>query len=211
MQPGGAGQRDIDPFCEIVGGLDRRDGNRSAVAWLGQARDDVQRISGGGQAVHGLRVIEHIGEVGEQFDVFVRAGGDGHHQIHRFALMPLHAVGKLADRDTGPQDQVAIPGQSVRDGNPVAQIGVGHLFAQQHAVDVTRLHVAGIDQEVAGDADRLGLVLCPGVQENVPLGQLDHHCIPCVALLRRCRGCGLGWWSEAHLAPSRSVTTAPRK
>ena len=172
MQAGGAGQRDIDPQLEIVFSL--RHHRHRLAAWLGQPLDDVLNPNGARQPLHRFRVVQHIGQIGQQFDVLIGTGGDGHHQIHGLALIPAHASGKLGHRNTGVHDQVAILRQTVRDGDAVAEIGVGHLLAQQHAVDIAGLHVAAIHQQTAGNADGFGLVARLGGEADGGWGQFDH-------------------------------------
>ena len=62
VQSGRAGQRDIHPFGEIVGGAGRRVGaDGSAVTRLRQTLDDVRGLAGPRQALHRLRVVEYVG------------------------------------------------------------------------------------------------------------------------------------------------------
>ncbi len=74
------------------------------------------------------------------------------------ARVPFQPVGKLQHRDAGLADQVAVLAHAVRNGDAVAEEGVGHRLAAQQAVDVRRVDAPGVGQQPAGGPDGAGLV-----------------------------------------------------
>ncbi len=91
--------------------------------------------------------------------MLIGLGRDPDHDAHGLAFVPFHAVRQLDDGDAGLVNQFAILGHPVRDRDPVAEIGVRLAFAAEHALDVTGSDMPGVDQDLAGGADRLFLGL----------------------------------------------------
>ncbi len=101
---------------------------------------------------------EHVGQIGQDLQVLVGFGGDADHQIDPITRVPLHAVRHLQHRHARVLDQSAVLGHAVRDGDAVAEIGVGHLLAGQQAVHIAGLDEARVDEQLTDLADRLRLI-----------------------------------------------------
>ena len=91
--------------------------------------------------------------------MLIGLGRDPDHDAHGLAFVPFHAVRQLDDGNAGLVNQLAILAHPVRDRDPVAEVGVRLAFAAQHALDVTGSDMPGVDQDLAGGADRFFLGL----------------------------------------------------
>ena len=139
--------------------LGRRAGRGAAAS--AEAGDDVGRVGSRRQAVGQRWIVQHIGQAGQHLQVLVRACGDADHEVDGLTCIPRDASRYLHHGDARAADQLAVLRHAMRDGDAVAEIGVGLLLAAEHAVDVARCNVAVGRQQRPDLAD--GVFLVPGL------------------------------------------------
>jgi hypothetical protein len=158
-RPWGVTDDDVEAAGEILRHLSGRRALHRLPAWPGcQPAHDLLRIAGVREALSLRGIAQHVGQIGQNLQVLVRACGDAHDQMHPLTGVPFHACGDLQYRYAGFPNQIAVLGHAVWDSDAVAEKGIGHPFPRQHAVGIGRCDAAGIDQELGHLADRIGLV-----------------------------------------------------
>jgi len=143
----------------------------------GQPLGDVPPpVCGLGQACglgHVTQDVGEVGEVGEDLQVLVGLVGDPDHEVDELPRIPLEPRPGPAAPPARLADEAAILGDTVGNGDAVAQKGVGDRLPGQHALDVP-----GIDQNLADLTDRIDLVRCPGPDADRRCIESDHGIPP---------------------------------
>ncbi|MNR14425.1 hypothetical protein D3C85_1309000 [compost metagenome] len=129
--------------AQVAGGGLRRGRCHRAVV---QRADQRVGVGGGEQLAQSRLVLQQAGQAAQQRDVLVGLRGDGDHQMHALARIPLHAIRHLQDGDAGFVDQVTVFDHAVRNGDAMTQKSIGNGFAAQQAVDVGSADAAGLGQ-----------------------------------------------------------------
>ena len=111
-----------------------------------QPGDDVVGVLGFREEFGLGRIVQHVGQGRKHTQMLIRFGGDSDDEVRDFSRSPLHSLRQLNDGDARRTDEFAILCHSVRNRNPVAQIGVRLAFPPDHAFDVARLDEARFDQ-----------------------------------------------------------------
>ena len=106
--------------------------------------------------------------------MLIRFGGDSDDEMRDFSRSPFDSLGQLDDGDARRADQFAILCHSVRDRNPVAQIGVRLAFPPDHAFDVTGLDEARFYQDLTGRTNGFVLIRGACTDSNVLRRELNH-------------------------------------
>src|SRR5712691_1876668 len=109
--------------------------------------------------------------------MLVRFRGDADDQPNELPLVPFHAVRHLDNRNTRLMNQLPVFLHAVRNGNAVAEVSVRLLFPAEHALDVARGDIAGLDQDAAGRADRFFFVFRADAKANTGRSELDHGAV----------------------------------
>lgn len=136
-----------------------------------QRGDHVERIAGDREAADQLVVVQDVGEIAENFDVLVGLRRDADNDVRGLSWQPGDPGGHLEDGDAGALDQRAVFRQAVRDRDALAEIGVGHLLARQHALGIAWLDAARADQQLGDLAD--GALFRRGLRAHLNVGGLD--------------------------------------
>lgn len=180
VQPVGVVERQLVAQRKVLqtGGLGRARG------LLARERPhDLAGIARGRQAVHQGVVAHQAGQAAQHRDVFVRRGGNGHHQARLLGIVaPAHAARHLQHGQAGAQHEVLVFHHAVRNGQALAQEGVGDFLALQQAVGVGRLGMAGLGQQGASGAHGVFSVVGRGAQADLDRDRGHGAMSPCFGI-----------------------------